>query len=426
MGVTQYVGARYVPHGWTDWNAETSYDALYVVKYNLAWYIAKKPVPVGAKPTCEKYWALTDNWNGQVEEYRKEVVAVNERVTALRTDISNLQSDINVTNANVSENLSKINDRLTGKKFVMIGDSFARDGWPQMIVNRLKLNQNDYVILFSPGGGWNSQGTIQKTFIDLLHDASGLIDPNEVDYVITIGGTNDVHKNLSTDYYDVIENYCNYATSTFKNAKNIVGFVATLYREEDYVLTSGTSRHGMIAFAKSAVIRGCQLSGQTIFIDRLSENIANLFRYISSDFIHPTTSGYNILTDSIMSAINGNVVNEITAYSINNVSFNNEGWSGNIYYEKNGSYSAIVISASYSGEEITFNNHWLKINVGDIVYPNYPSTDIYEQCMLAYNTTFLPGMIKFNREGVFLANTNAEITTTNLRLWVPKRIIIGY
>ena len=57
MGVTQYVGARYVPHGWTEWNAETVYDGLYCVSYNYGWYISKKPVPAGVSPTNCKYWA---------------------------------------------------------------------------------------------------------------------------------------------------------------------------------------------------------------------------------------------------------------------------------------------------------------------------------------------------------------------------------
>lgn len=57
MSVTQYVGARYVPHGWTEWNAETVYDGLYCVSYNYGWYIAKKPVPAGVSPTNCKYWA---------------------------------------------------------------------------------------------------------------------------------------------------------------------------------------------------------------------------------------------------------------------------------------------------------------------------------------------------------------------------------
>lgn len=91
MTVTQYIGAMYIPHGWTEWKSATAYDGMAVVSYNMMWYIAKQPVPVGYAPTGQMddpYWAPVDRWNGQIEEYRKQLVTLTSSDN--RKDILNL------------------------------------------------------------------------------------------------------------------------------------------------------------------------------------------------------------------------------------------------------------------------------------------------------------------------------------------------
>ena len=75
--VRQYVGARYVPK-FADpvaWASGTSYEAMTIVTYNNSSYTSKIPVPatVGNPADNPDYWALTGNYNAQVEEYRKSV-----------------------------------------------------------------------------------------------------------------------------------------------------------------------------------------------------------------------------------------------------------------------------------------------------------------------------------------------------------------
>lgn len=73
----QYIGARYVPKFAepTEWVQGMAYEALTIVTYNFASYTSKIPVPptVGNPADNNKYWALTGNYNAQVEEYRQEV-----------------------------------------------------------------------------------------------------------------------------------------------------------------------------------------------------------------------------------------------------------------------------------------------------------------------------------------------------------------
>ena len=82
MAIRNYVGARYVPK-FADpigWQANTSYEAMVIVTYNNSSYTSKIPVPptVGNPAENSKYWALTGNYNAQIEEYRQETADAQE------------------------------------------------------------------------------------------------------------------------------------------------------------------------------------------------------------------------------------------------------------------------------------------------------------------------------------------------------------
>ena len=88
--IRQYVGARYVPKfaNPVEWASNTSYEALTIVTFNNASYTSKVPVPptVGNPANNPQYWALTGNYNAQVEQYRQETETVSNNLT---TEITN-------------------------------------------------------------------------------------------------------------------------------------------------------------------------------------------------------------------------------------------------------------------------------------------------------------------------------------------------
>lgn len=90
--VKQYVGARYVPKFASplDWAADTSYEALTVVTFNNASYTSKVPVPptVGNPANNPKYWALTGNYNAQVEEYRQQTETYSGQIEEYHTEVT--------------------------------------------------------------------------------------------------------------------------------------------------------------------------------------------------------------------------------------------------------------------------------------------------------------------------------------------------
>lgn len=83
-----YIGARYVPiFGRKDetsiqWDNTKPYEPLTVVLYQGNSYTSRQAVPVGIDILNEEFWALTGNYNAQVEQYRTEVSTYDGRITA--------------------------------------------------------------------------------------------------------------------------------------------------------------------------------------------------------------------------------------------------------------------------------------------------------------------------------------------------------
>lgn len=102
MAVKQYVGARYVPKFADpyDWQKSTSYEPLTIVQYNNSSYTSKKAVPadVGNPADNKEYWVLTGNYNGQVEQYRQDVVSykgdTDTQLGEVNTKIDSVQSSL--------------------------------------------------------------------------------------------------------------------------------------------------------------------------------------------------------------------------------------------------------------------------------------------------------------------------------------------
>ena len=98
MAIRNYVGARYVPKfaNPVEWQANTSYEAMVIVTYNNASYTSKVPVPptVGNPAENSTYWALTGNYNAQVEEYRKATAEAQEDINELKTKTGTNTNDI--------------------------------------------------------------------------------------------------------------------------------------------------------------------------------------------------------------------------------------------------------------------------------------------------------------------------------------------
>ena len=95
MTTQQYIGARYVPiFGRKDeesieWDNSKPYDPLTVVLHEGNSYTSRQFVPVGIDIKNEDFWALTGNYNAQIEAYRVETQANTSKFAAMGIDNTN-------------------------------------------------------------------------------------------------------------------------------------------------------------------------------------------------------------------------------------------------------------------------------------------------------------------------------------------------
>ena len=83
MPARQYKGMRYVPIFDGDWDNTKDYDPLTIVSYHGNSYTSRTFVPAGTAISDTEYWALTGNYNAQVEAYRQEVAELAEDVSEI-------------------------------------------------------------------------------------------------------------------------------------------------------------------------------------------------------------------------------------------------------------------------------------------------------------------------------------------------------
>lgn len=133
MTTTQYIGARYVPlfSEPLEWDIKKEYEPLTIVYHAGNSYTSRQAVPADIDITNEEYWALTGNYNAQIEQYRKEVAQYDARITAntnkgeqLETELQaetasreadklELTNSINALNTTLTGNINQLNTDLT-------------------------------------------------------------------------------------------------------------------------------------------------------------------------------------------------------------------------------------------------------------------------------------------------------------------------
>ena len=190
MAVTQYIGARYVPlfADPLQWDSTRTYEPLTIVYNGGNSYTSRQYVPAGIQIDDDSYWALTGNYNAQIEQYRAEVKQYDGRITAvegdtaqlktdtaqlktdvsqLKTDTAQLDTDLTETKADVSKNATDI---------ASINDTLAAitplDAVPTMNSNKGVTSDGVYKAL---------QATVESTrkCIVVIGDSWVMTDPND-------------------------------------------------------------------------------------------------------------------------------------------------------------------------------------------------------------------------------------------------------
>lgn len=232
MAVREYVGARYVPlfADPIEWNDKRTYEPLTIVEHEGNSYTSRQFVPLGIDISNEDFWALTGNYNAQVEQYRQEVLAFDGRITKNANDIAKNANDIAAVKT-VADNLGSH----VGTEFIVIGDSWSDTDpstttyikWPVTFQKYTRMNIHNYArngasVVGStpdPGKSGNFLGQVNKAIDDTSFDHS------KVELIVIMGGVNDYRSGRT--FSDVAEAWSGHIaslTAAFPKAR-IVSFL---------------------------------------------------------------------------------------------------------------------------------------------------------------------------------------------------------
>ena len=324
MATTQYVGARYVPEfaDPAEWSSDLAYEPLTIVIHEGNSYTSKQFVPKGIDIDNDKFWALTGNYNAQVEGYRKEVMQYNERI-----------NDANI-NANTALQIAKNASNKTDLRDVCLffGDSWTADShhnpvpnndgsWVKSVADSLGC---DYKI-FATAGALLS-GTANIDFTNQITSAiSTVTDIPRVKWIIVLGGAND-YQSVNTvtpqSFQDGVYNQLTRLKTHYTHAKIVFVPMNMFYLRCGYSNNPGIpnvtipgERYTLFVYMCENLVR--RFNANVIYL----KNFAEYFRYNGQDVyrpnddssytdgggtIHPNIRGNRIIADFIINGIYGN------------------------------------------------------------------------------------------------------------------------
>lgn len=108
--VREYIGARYVPvfANPIEWSDTRGYEPLTIVLHQGNSYTSMQAVPTGIDIGNTAFWALTGNYNAQVEAYRAEVQQYQQTVQGFDARITQNADDIATNMADIAANKTAI------------------------------------------------------------------------------------------------------------------------------------------------------------------------------------------------------------------------------------------------------------------------------------------------------------------------------
>lgn len=272
---TQYIGPRIIPHLWDPilWDASTQYDALAVLQYNGAYYVARYAPPLGTPPTNTTYWVKWADFNAQMAQLQQTVETFDNRITAnadavaaettarqqadqqqslaLTSAVQALNGTITSTASGIRSDMEAADDALEAEQLkshkqlrdgyiVCIGDSWnagvadgnmsgysADNGWGRKLCEFMRMDASKQLKNYAqPSAGFVAPGgTNQRTFGDLLDLAIASVGSNadKVTHLVVAGGVNDSNYIIAgsataTDVQTAVTAFCNKAAQAFPHA----------------------------------------------------------------------------------------------------------------------------------------------------------------------------------------------------------------
>lgn len=286
--VRQYIGARYVPKfyenslGTSAWEAGVIYEPLTIVTYNGNSYTSKKTVgaEIGDPSSNPDYWVATGVFNQQLADLSTRLATAEGEISDIQTDIATLP---------------------VSRKYVLIADSYGVGttaggqtiGWCQKFKDYLGLDNDSCLISAEGGSGFIGNA---YTFLQQVADAAAAAGDDAPGFtdVIFAGGYNDKAADAAT-----IETAIDAAVAAAKAAFVNARIWVTMCGNSGAV--DGSARQ-QLAYCAEYYRLGAVRHG-AIYFD--SWRILKMSTFMSTDGIHPTSTGYIELAQEIANLVQG-------------------------------------------------------------------------------------------------------------------------
>lgn len=299
-----YTGMRYVPvfADPAEWSSANSYEPLEIVIHEGNSYTSKTFVPVGIDISNEDFWALTGNYNAQVEQYRQEVKSFDGRITENAANIAKNAKDIG------SLMPLKHSRDFKGSNIVFVSDSWgvAKYGVTKPYMELMGDILGANVTNLSVGSTGFLAGGV-NSFMNRLA-AWATANPSlveTVDYVMVCGSSND-YGSASSDIIAAVTQFSNYVLSKFKNAQLVLvpqfagrlpAYASVSTNDDNLWRKTNTA---MVAAYYANVFPRTRLINGTFWALRMTHE-----SFMQDDNVHPTQQGHNYLAKWISQALTG-------------------------------------------------------------------------------------------------------------------------
>lgn len=385
MAVKQYIGARYVPEfaDPLDWDSSKTYEPLTIVYYEGNSYTSRQSVPTSIDINNTDYWALTGNYNAQIEQYRTEVQQYQQQVSSFDGRITD--------NANsITENENEINALTTGlaktgkqlKKYIDVTgyvDDFENVDANTVINQALEENPEANSIYFPPGVYVFSEPyDFTATSIYNISGNGAYFLGDNLDYIIKPNPNNEKGCNLSGITFHGNDS-CKTAISTTQQNR-IIGCQFTGFTDvvigsgsqgvqvidcwievrnpselPNVVGINGTSDWQIIGCHIWGCQKSIQLTGGNNFIsDCYFWNFKHPDSVTALDAPNSATTVSNCMFDTINIPINGTVTASNCSVYFNEADRNDEDY---FYFQYQDSESAGIVS-TYNGLKVAESAGW--------------------------------------------------------------------
>lgn len=331
--VRQYIGARYVPlfADPAEWNNKHAYEPLTIVIHQGNSYTSRQYVPIGIDITNKDYWALTGNYNAQVETYRNEVAQYDARINDVKTQATTNKQDIATLNTTIQTIQNTTVQTIKNTPIVFIGDSTtqgygattpATDRWATKICNYFHAEQHNYAV---GGSGFTVNGQSENGRFDMQAQTAAndtRFDHTKVQLIFISGGVNDNLTAADTTAKTNAKICLTTLRNAFPNAKimAIIGVSGNLEYGKHTLGNIGIIKR--IPFYRDMIQYMQQQNCATIDGWRLISTNINMQ---TTDRVHPNTKGYTYIAGQILNTLLGgaityedsNYVWDLTSYSSN-------------------------------------------------------------------------------------------------------------